>query len=157
MSEKTPEQVKAEAEAAEALKKAKAAEKAAKKQAAADAKVAKKTERDAAKQAAKDKRAADKQAKVDAKAAAKAAKEASKQPEQNGVRRPKAETVCGKAWSVFDQLSAKSGSPATIADSLKSAGDIAEATVRTQYARWRKYHGITGRVEAPKADAPAAN
>jgi membrane protein involved in colicin uptake len=153
--EKTPEQIKAEAEAKAAEK---AAEKAAKKEAADKAKADAKAKREADKQAAKDKRAADKQAKVDAKAAAKAAKEASKQPEQNGVRRPKSDTICGKAWAVFDELSAKSGAPATIGDSLKNANGIAEATVRTQYARWRKYHGISGRVEAPKpAETPAAS
>lgn len=152
---KTPEEIKAEADAKAA---AKAAEKAAKKQAADEAKAAKKQEREQAKLKAKTDREAAKQAKVDAKAAAKAAKEASKQPEQNGVRRPKAETICGKAWAVFDQLSAASGAPATIADSLKNAGGIAEATVRTQYARWRKFHGISGRVEAPKpAETPAAS
>lgn len=154
-TEKTPEQIKAEADAKAA---AKAAEKAAKKEAADKAKADKKAEREASKQGAKDKRAADKQAKVDAKAKVKADKEASKQPEQNGVRRPKSDTICGKAWAVFDDLSAKSGAPATIADSIKNAGGIAEATVRTQYARWRKYHGITGRVEAPKpSETPAAS
>lgn len=155
---KTPEQLKAEADAKAA---AKAAEKAAKKEAADKAKADKKAERDKAKQDAKNKRVADKQAKIDAKAKAKADKEASKQPEQNGVRRPKSETICGKAWAVFDDLSAKSGAPATIKASLENAGGIAEATVRTQYARWRKYHGISGKIEtappAKPAETPAAS
>lgn len=149
--QKTPEQVKAEAEA---KAQAKAAEKAAAKAAREEEKAKKKAEKDAAKLKAKEEREAAKQAKIKAKEDAKAAKEAAKQPEQNGVRRPKADTICGKAWAVFDQLSQQSGAPATIGDSLKNAGGIAEATVRTQYARWRKFHGISGRVEAPK---PAEN
>lgn len=148
--EKTPEEIAAEAAA---VAKAKADEKAAKKLAADEAKAKKKADRDAAKEKAKTDRIAAKQAKVDTKAKAKADKEASKQPEQNGVRRPKADTICGKAWNVFDGISQKSGAPATIAESLKNAGGIAEATVRTQYARWRKYHGISGRVDVKPAAA----
>ncbi len=107
------------------------------------------------------KKAAAKQAKADAKAAAKvaakAAKEAAKQPKQNDVRRPKPNTTTGKVWAIFDDLSAKSGSPALIGDSLKAATGVPEATVRTQYARWRKFHGIVGRTSAPAAvETPAA-
>lgn len=124
--------------------------------AAADAKKAEAAAAKAkAKQEAKDKREADKKAKAEAKAAAKKAakdaKDASKMPEQNGIRRPKADTTCGKVWAIFDQLSAKTGAPATIGDSLKAAEGVAEATVRTQYARWRKFHGITGRQERPSS------
>lgn len=101
------------------------------------------------------KKAAAKQAKADAKAAAKvaskAAKEAAKQPKQNDVRRPKPNTTTGKVWAIFDDLSGKAGSPATIGDSLKAATGVPEATVRTQYARWRKFHGIVGRTSAPVA------
>lgn len=106
------------------------------------------------------KKAAAKQAKADAKAQkkvdAKAAKEASKQPKQNEVRRPKPATVTGKVWAIFDDLSGKAGSPATIGDSLKAATGVPEATVRTQYARWRKFHGIVGRTSAPATSEPAA-
>lgn len=104
-----------------------------------------------AKAAAKAAKAA---AKVEAKAAAKAAKESAKMPKQNDVRRPKAGTTTGKVWGIFDELSAKSGAPAAIGDALKAATGIPEATVRTQYARWRKFHGITGRAVA--AAEPAA-
>lgn len=105
----------------------------------AAAKAAKKAERDAAKAAKK--------------AEAKAAKEAAKQPKQNDVRRPKHGTTTGKVWAIFDHLSHSTGAPALIGDALKQATGIPEATVRTQYARWRKFHGITGRAVAP---APAA-
>lgn len=103
------------------------------------AKAAKKAERDAAK--------------AEKKAAAKAAKESAKQPKQNDIRRPKPGTTTGNVWAIFDKLSASTGAPALIGDALKQAGGVPEATVRTQYARWRKFHGITGRTVAP---APAA-
>lgn len=146
MTEKTPEQLAAEVSAKQAAK-------AAAVQAKADKKAAKDAEKAAAKTA---KDAAKVQAKADKVAAKEAAKSAAKQPAQNGVTRPKDATVCGKAWSIFDKLSEQTGKPALIGDAIKAGADIAEATVRTQYARWRKYHGITGRLEAPKADAPAA-
>lgn len=96
------------------------------------------------------------EAKAKAKADAKVAKEAAKQPKQNDVRRPKPNTTTGKVWAVFDELSSKTGSPATIGDSLKQlANSVPEATVRTQYARWRKFHGIVGRT-APVAAETAA-
>jgi hypothetical protein len=131
--------------------------------AAADPKAdaaAKKAEKAAAKKAEKEAAA---KAKADAKEAEKAKKEAEKkaaaeaqkQPEQNDVRRPKPDTLCGKAWAAYDAISAKNGAPATIKEAiaaLKGTVD-AEATVRTQYARWRKFHGISGRVAAP-APAP---
>ena len=31
-----------------------------------------------------------------------------------------------------------------------------DSTIRTQYARWRAFHGITGRVTIPTPAAPAA-
>lgn len=134
-------------------KAADAAERQAKKdKAAADRKAkseAKKAEKAAAAKARADKKEADKAAKAKAKADAKAA---AKLPSANGVTRPKADTITGKAWTVFDALSAETGKPAVIADALKRASDIADATVRTQYARWRKFHGITGRAEAPTAE-----
>jgi hypothetical protein len=106
--------------------------------------------------AKKAEKAAAKKAEKEAAAKAKAdAKEAQKQPEQNDVRRPKPDTLCGKAWAAYDAISAKNGAPATIKEAiaaLKGTVD-AEATVRTQYARWRKFHGISGRVAAP-APAP---
>ena len=44
-----------------------------------------------------------------------AAREAARMPEQNGIRRPKPDGLCGKAWKIFDDVSAKNGSPASIA------------------------------------------
>ena len=180
---KTPEQLaqeaaqaaqaKADAKAAKDKEKADkvAAEKLAKAQAkevAAKAKADKKAADDAAKQAAKDakaaasgnkeaEKAAKLKAKEDAKAAREAAKLANQMPEQNGVRRPKPATLCGQAWAVFDELSASKGSPVSIGESLAvtTPKGLVEGNVKAEYARWRKFFGITGRV-APVAAAPAA-
>lgn len=138
MTEATNTAANAEADAA--------AKKAAADKEKADAKAAKKAEADKARA---DKKAKREQDKADKKAAKEAAKLANKLPEQNGIRRPKADTITGKLWGLFDKLSQDSGAPATIGDAMKSAEGTAEATVRTQYARWRKFHGITGRAAAP--------
>lgn len=153
---------KAKADAAAALKaetKAKKdAEKAEAKAKAEADKVAKKDAAEAGKQAKKDEIAAKAQAKVDAKAAREAAKAANQMPEQNGVRRPKPETLCGKAWAVFDSLSSTKGTPVTIQESLAvtTPQGLVEGNVKAEYARWRKFFGITGRLAAPAAPAAPA-
>lgn len=133
--------LKAAAENEAARKKAEKAELAAKKKAEAEAK---------------------KKAKEDEAAAKKAAKEAAKMPTQNNVRRPKPDTLCGKAWAVFDEISAQLGQAAPIAPCLKRGEELGLNTgnIRCEYAQWRKFHGITGRIEDPvkakeKADAKA--
>lgn len=85
------------------------------------------------------------------KAELQAAKEAAKGPEQNGVRRPKSDTVIGKVWELLDAASAKKQAPAALADVKDTATDINPATLRTQYARWRKFNGVAGRVAATPA------
>ena len=169
MTEKTAEQIAAEQ--AEAQRKAdeKAAEKARKEAEKAEAKAkreAEAAEKKAAKEAQKAqekadreaKKAAEKAAKEQAKLDAKAAREANRMPEQNGIRRPKPDTLCGKAWAIFDGVSSKNGAPASIGESLEmaKAESLNEANVRAEYARWRKFHGITGRIEAPKAETTSA-
>lgn len=155
---KTPEQLAAEATAAiEAKNVEKAAAKAkkdAEKAEKASAKAAEKAGKDAAKAEAKAKKQADAQAKNDIKAA----RVAAKQPEQNGIRRPKPEGACGKVWAFADQLSAQLGQPVPIANlhATASAAAINDSTIRTQYALWRKFHGITGRVALPVAVTPTA-
>lgn len=144
------DQAKAEAKAK------KDAEKLAAKQTKDQAAETKKAEREAAKaakvqerEAAKATKVADKEA---AKVAAAAQRDATRQPEANGIRRPKPETTCGKAWAVFDEVSRKNGTPASITETLPvgTAQGINEATMRTQYAHWRKFHGVSGRIDAPK-------
>lgn len=160
-TEKTAEQVAAEVEPAAAEKQAvqerKAAEKAeakAKREAEAVAKKAnREAEKAAKKEAAEAEKAAKKAEKEQAKLDAVAAKEAARMPEQNGIRRPKPEGLCGRAWAIFDSISAKHGSPASVKESLEEAvpQGLKEGNVKAEYARWRKFHGITGRILAPVA------
>ncbi len=145
----TPEE-KAAADKAASDKAAKDAEKAA-------AKLKKETEaaeRKAKKEAEKLEKEAKKKAEKEAKEAEKAA---NKMPEQNGVRRPKPDTLCGKAWAIFDGISAKNGAPASIKESLEAAraDGLNEGNVKAEYARWRKFYAISGRIAAPTPDAPA--
>ena len=163
MTEKTQEQLDAEAQIAADKAAADAAAKEAKAAAKAEAK-AKKDAEAAAKKEAKLKEKSDKEAaklaektaKEEAKKAAEAAKAATKMPEQNGVRRPKPDTLCGKAWAIFDNVSTKNGAPASIKESLDVArGEgLNEGNVKAEYARWRKFYAISGRIAAPEAVDP---
>lgn len=128
--------------AAEAAKQAKKAEREASKQAKVDAKEAKKLEREAAK-------AEKEQAKADAKAA----KEANRQPEQNGIRRPGPNGLCGQVWGLADTLSAQLGQAVPIANLIEAgvASGLNPSNIRTEYARWKKFHGLSGRITLPEA------
>lgn len=157
MTEKTAEQIAEENAAKEQAKaakeQAKAEAKAQREAQAAEKKAAKEAEKAQKKADAEAKKAEAVAAKAQAKEQAKAAKEANRMPEQNGVRRPKAETLCGQAWDIFDSVSAKNGSPASVGESMDiaKAQGLNESNVRAEYARWRKFHGISGRIGAPKA------
>lgn len=156
---------KAAAKAAEAAKKAaekeakaieraeKKAAKEAEKAAAAAEKEAAKAAKIAEKEAAQAAREAERQAKIDAKAAAKAAREANKMPEQNGIRRPSAEGVCGQVWNLADEISGELGQATPIANLLErtNAQSIDQTTARVQYARWKKFHGLSGKITLPTA------
>lgn len=149
---KTPEQIAAEAAAKKAAEKAeKDAKKAAEKLAKEEAKKAAAAEKEA-------KKLTEKEAKDAAKAEKAAAKEANKMPEQNGIRRPKPNTETGKVWALADSISANLGQPTPIANLLADgqAQGLNDSTIRTQYNRWRVFHGITGRVLAPAAAQPAS-
>ena len=158
-TEKTEAELAAE-KAAAAAKKAeeKAAAKAARDAAKAEEKAAKAAAKEAQKAAAEEEKARKKAEKEAAKEAAKAAKVQNKMPESNGVRRPKPETLCGQAWAIFDEVSAKNGSPASIKECLEIAKsrNLNEGNVRVEYARWRKFYGITGRIAPPSAEAEAS-
>ena len=166
MTDKTEEQIAAEAATAakQAATAAKQAEKEAKVAAAAELKAAKAAERAAKKEAAEaakaDKKAsveAEKAAKAQAKLDAKAAKEAQRQPEQNGVRRPGPDGLCGKVWGLADSLSAEMSQAVPIANLLKAGEEqgMNVSNIRTEYARWKKFHGLSGRITAPVVDAAA--
>lgn len=155
---KAEKQAKAEAEKAakkaqqeelKAKKEALKAEAAAKAEAAKAAKAAKEAE----KQAKAEQRAAAKVAKEQAKAAKIAEREANRQPEQNGVRRPGPNGSCGRVWAHADALSTQLGRPVSIAELMVETDkeSLNQSNVRTEYARWKKFHGISGKVQAAPA------
>ena len=66
----------------------------------------------------------------------------------NGITRPTEGGKCAIIWDICDSLTAKRGSPVP-SKPVKEAclkEYINEFTIRTQYARWRKFNGITGRI-----------
>ena len=143
----TPSAVEvAAADAAAKAAKDKAAAKAAKEKAVKDKAAAAKAAKEKAVKDKADAKAAKEKAVKD-KADAKAAKESSRMPENNGILRPRPDGTCGKAWALFDNLSSAKGSPVAIADAKVAtrAASINDATTQTQFARWRKFHGISAR------------
>lgn len=68
-------------------------------------------------------------------------------PKQNGVRRPKPHTLGGQAWAIFNEVTAKTSNPATIAESMEigRAQGLNEGNVRAEFYSWRKFNGISGR------------
>lgn len=150
----TPEEMAAKAEEKRAKQEAAKAERDAKR---AEEKAAKAEAKAAEKARLAEEREAVKQAREAEKAARKAEREANKMPEQNDVRRPQPETKTGRIWAVLDERSTAEGRPVAISEVFADlVGDgHPEPTIRTQYARWRKFHGITGRIDNPnKAPKP---
>ncbi len=83
------------------------------------------------------------------------AKAASTKVQSNDVTRPGADTLCGKVFAAADTNTATAGRTATIAEVKVACTGINDHTVKTQYARWRKYNGVTGRAVAPVVIVPA--
>lgn len=79
-------------------------------------------------------------------------------PSQNGITMPKDGTNCSNIWKAADAMSAEIKAPVAVGDLMVKlvANGYNEATIKTQYARWRKFHGVTGRVGSEKARAQKA-
>lgn len=69
---------------------------------------------------------------------------------KNGVTRPKAGTATGKVWEHSDRITASAKRTAARAEVMEAAkkDGVNDATIATQYGKWRRYNGITGRVTA---------
>lgn len=157
---------KAEADAAAAekaaAKEAEAQRKAQERAAKAEAARAEKAAAALAAKEARTKEAAERKAKKEAeRAEAKAKREAERQsqPIANDIRKPKDGTETGKVWAIATEISTQKGETAARSEVMDEGlkGGINPATIATQYARWRKFHGQTGitiRVAKP-APAPA--
>jgi hypothetical protein len=83
--------------------------------------------------------------------------------QKNGITRPASGTTTGAIWDVADEISlTHNGHPATIAEVRAHAKLLHtnDHTIKTQYARWRAFHGIKGRVQlvlAAPQPVPAAD
>lgn len=67
---------------------------------------------------------------------------------QNGITRPAATSLCGKIWATADAISEEMRGVCTISQ-LKNHAEIVgtnDHTIKTQYARWRAFNGISGRL-----------
>lgn len=97
------------------------------------------------------KKAAKEAEKAEAKRLKDEAKAANAMPNQNGITRPRPDTACGNAWALMDELTTKLNQPAPISIVLQGAEQrgLNYDTVKTQYARWKKFNGIEGRVAIP--------
>lgn len=75
--------------------------------------------------------------------------------EQNGIKHPIGEGPSSTVWAEADKVTAQKGEPAALAEILDAcvAAGVKESTTRAAYAHWRKFHGITGRVESAEAKA----
>lgn len=77
----------------------------------------------------------------------------------NGITVPKEGTTTGRIWAIANEISAAQKRPATRAEVMEKAvaEEINEATVATQYQRWRTAYEVPRAVAEPKAPAaPAA-
>lgn len=76
-------------------------------------------------------------------------------PEQNGIRQPRENTNCDTIWKRASEMSDERQAAVAVADLLEdlTAKGFNPATIKTQYARWRKFHGIEGVVVSDKARA----
>jgi hypothetical protein len=62
----------------------------------------------------------------------------------NGITRPRPESATGRVWAIADELSAAAGKPAPRKDVMTKgvAEGINQATIATQYGKWRKFFGL---------------
>jgi hypothetical protein len=150
---KLAEEMQAKAAAAAAERKRKQEEAAALKAAKAAEREAAKAEREAAKAVREAQKAAAREAREAARAAKAAEREAAKaskaaarvnRVKQNGVTQPLPDSICGRAWAIFNAVSAAMKEPAPISAcwEMAEAEGINPATLKTQYGLWRKFYGI---------------
>lgn len=80
-----------------------------------------------------------------------------KRVEQNGIKRPlSGNGICATMWATFDRITAEQGSPCTIAQAKAAMPNFNVVNMQGEYASWRKFNGIVGRIAAPAAAVAAA-
>lgn len=79
-------------------------------------------------------------------------------PQQNGQTRPRPGSKTGVVWDMADELTRKLGRHALRSEVLPAVYErhpgTSSGTATTQYGRWRRFHGLTGR--SPKPDGGTA-
>lgn len=75
-------------------------------------------------------------------------------PEQNGIKRPSEGGICRQIWDALDEKRELDGTVPSLSSTKDALSELDQTTVSVQYYRWRKHHGITGRLDK-KADAEA--
>lgn len=73
--------------------------------------------------------------------------------QKNGITRPASGTTTGAIWDVADEITLSQKRPATVAE-VKAHTKLLQTnmhTIKTQYARWRGYNGVRGRIDAVAA------
>jgi sRNA-binding protein len=74
------------------------------------------------------------------------AKKTEKQPEQNGVRRPRPDSLCGAAWAVMDEVTLTNGRMCTIAEVIERAQQLNPSVninnLRGEFVRWKRFNGV---------------
>lgn len=75
-------------------------------------------------------------------------------PTQNGVTRPTAGGKCARVWEICDELACgymDNRVPFSVVRVKAEAEDLSVGNARAEYAAWRKFNGVTGRIVEPKA------
>ena len=67
-------------------------------------------------------------------------------PEQNGLKRPSKGSTCCIIWDTCDRITSEKAATCTSAELFNALQGYNDCTLRTQYARWRQFNGITGRL-----------
>ncbi len=73
-------------------------------------------------------------------------------PEQNGIKRPSEGGICRQIWDALDEKRELDGTVPSLSSTKDALSELDQTTVSVQYYRWRKHHGITGRLDK-NADA----
>lgn len=78
--------------------------------------------------------------------------------ESNGITEPREGSKTRRVWDIANEIGAATGVPPTLADVMAKARDegLNDATVQTQYNRFRKFYGLPPQGRAKKAEEPAA-
>lgn len=82
------------------------------------------------------------------------ARAASNKVQQNNITRPATGTLTGAVWDAADSITKSNGGQAAQIAQVRGHESLAQHndhTIKTQFARWRAFHGVVGRAVVLKA------